>query len=253
VFFLRFAGAFLLAVECLSKKLCCIPCKDKSGPSLEAAVTQMLEECAGEIRLIVSDREPAATSPAFRRAIKKNHGISWYFLRQRNHAHLAELYIRYVKTHLSIALAGNPGDERWQKYLQAIVNKHNQSLIKGTTIVRQSVNEINYLSLLEQLYESTEPDMLFNVSSSSNYSKATADVIWKIPIGAKVLVEKSSDYKNPRDKFYKPSEQGGWSEDSYVVAKRVLKSNAQLFLLPAYRLENCKGLYYERHLLPIQF
>jgi hypothetical protein len=213
----------------------------------------MLEECAGEVRLIVSDREPAATSKAFRRAIKKNHNINWYFLRQRNHAHLAERYVHYIKTHLSIALAGNPGETRWEKYLPDIVGKHNRELIEGTTIVRQSVNEMNYLKLLEQLYGSTEPDMLFNVASSSNFSPSTSDVIWKIPVGTKVLVSKDSDYKNPRDPFYKTSERGGWSEETYVVSKRVLKSNAQLFLLPGYRLENCRGLYYERNLLPVQF
>jgi hypothetical protein len=220
----------------------------------------MLEESVGEIRLIVSDRDAAATSKKFRRSILRQHSIRWYFLALRSKAHRAELMIKYVKFHLSMALKANPGSD-WKKYLPEIVDSHNREVIPGTSIVRNAVNEGNYLSLLGQLYGSKDPDMLFAVSSGQNYSPGIASLVWRRQVGDRVLVERKLNLKLRQRTFDKASVEGNFGEEVFVVKKRLLKSSADLFLVPVYRVGPADedgggylpGLFYDNNLLPVGF
>jgi hypothetical protein len=251
------AEYFMCCVECLSNRLWCTPCKDKTSGSWESAVTRMLEENMSEIRVIVSDRDAAATSEKFRRSILERHSISWYFLPLRSKAHRAELMIRYVKSHLSMALKANPGSD-WRKYLSEITEAHNREVIPGTNVVRNAVNESNYLTVLGQLYRTKDPDALFPLSSGENYSPGIAALLWQRKVGDRVLVERKLQLKLKKRTFDKASMVGSWGDEVFVVRKRMLKSNAGLFLVPAYRVGReeggyLPGFYYDSNLLHVGF
>jgi hypothetical protein len=243
--------AFLIGVETLSQKLSCVPMRDRTSASWEAAVTKMIEESYGEIRTIVSDRDVAVTSQAFRRRIAREYSISWIFLRSRPaKAFRAERMIYFMKRRLSVALAANPGTLDWSKYVAPIVAEYNARKIRGTGIRRSSVNKDNYMRLLEEIYRSEEPGLLLNIASGANFTPATRRKMWKYRVGDRVLLRRPLDYHLDKSVFDKPTVLGSYGARTFVVQRLLLKSNANLFLTPVYGLSGIKEYYYESDLLP---
>jgi hypothetical protein len=244
-------AAFLVGVECLSQKLACVPCKDKSSGSWEGAITKMVELSMGEIRCLVSDRDAAVTSLKFRESLLRKYGVSWIFLRSRSKAFRAESMIAYMKRRLSMALKGSGGRD-WVRYIEGIVQDYNARPVTGTNIVRKRVNKVNYVDLLAQLYKSPDPTMLFNTTSGSNYTEETKRVLFAYSPGQKVLLNKKADYTVTKRTFAKTSVEGAYGERVYVVKSQILKTNYYIHV-PVYRLEGLKGAYYESELLPVSF
>lgn len=149
-----------------------------------------------------------------------------------------------------MALEANPDEDDWTVYLQGICDQYNSQKIPGTDVVRSSVDKSNYLSLVEKLYGSGQPDLLFNVSSGQNYSPKLGKLLWRYEVGQKVLLNRASNYTDKTGPFYKPSVKGFFSKRPYVIRRRVLKTSSDLFLCPVYSLQDLKGLHYEVDLLP---
>jgi hypothetical protein len=241
-----------MGVECLSQKISCIPVKDKSSASWEKAITQMIEESYGEIRNIVSDRDSAVTSAKFQRGIYHTYGVKFTFLRSRSKAFKAELMNKFMKRRLSIAMKANPNETDWTKFVPGIVKDYNSQKIPGTNITRDSVNKHNYMQLLEQLYKSKDPSMLFNISAGMNVSPETRKIIWRYNVGDKVLLNRDPDYTEGKDAFLKTSVKGAYGEKVYTIKNLVYKTS-KWTIVPTYRLKNIKGLFYEAELLPVLF
>lgn len=210
----------------------------------------MQESTIRDVRTIQSDKDSVATSDKFKRTLLRRFGVSWSYLPSRNKAHIAESMIAHVKRALSMALEANPGEKDWTKFVGAIVEKHNNSVVPGTDVRRKSVSKANYMQLLEKLFRSGQPDMLLNVSTSQNISRRLGRFLWKYSLGDVVRVRIGSTYAETRSKFYKTSAGGSFSKRTFVIARRVLKSSGDLFLCPLYRLKNHRGLQYESDLLP---
>jgi hypothetical protein len=244
-------AAFLVGVECLSQKLACIPCKDKSSDSWEAAITKMVELSMGEIRCLVSDRDAAVTGVTFRKRLLKKYGVSWIFLRSRSKAFRAESMIAYMKRRLSMALKGSGGRD-WVQFIGGIVDDYNSRPVTGTDIVRRTVNKDNYVDLMARLYKSPDPTMLFNTTSGSNYTEEARRVLFAYSPGQRVLLNKKADYTVTKRTFAKASVEGAYGERVYIVKSQILKTNYYLHV-PVYRLEGLKGAYYESELLPVSF
>ena len=247
---------FLVGVECLSQKLSCVPCRDKSSASWESAITFMLEQVYGDIRCVMSDRDGVATSKSFRLGLLEKHGVKWRFLRTRSKAHKAERMIRFLKERLSIAGGGEKGEEGrkdWRKLLPGLLDDYNSRKIPGTGVVRKSVTKDNFLDLLSEIYKSDDPSALFNISAGSNVTRETGKALWRIEVGQKVLVDRTANYKDAKKTFDKPSVTGAFGKKVYTVSGRGWKNNADLFLCPIYRLEGLKGGFYETELLPVKF
>lgn len=243
-------AAFLVGYECLSGKIACVPCRDKSGVSWEKSITKMLEESFSDIRCIVSDRDAVATSEKFRRSLKVRYNIDWVFLPLRGKAFFAELAVKILKTKLSVALLANPEERDWTKFVEDAVRSHNSEKIEGTDVVRSSVNKYNYVSLLSKLYKSKNPTMLFNISSGSNVSPETSKQIWNLKVGDRVLLNRKVTNKNV---FEKASVKGHYGKTVYSVKKRLWKTSSDFYIVPVYELDKIAGKFYESELLPILF
>ena len=162
-----------------------------------------------------------------------------------------------MKERLSMALQLNrQGDNNWIRHIESIVSARNKETIRGTSIVRNSVTKHNFMKVLEELYNSTDPTMLFNLASTSSdaYAPWLAKKIWKHDLGAKVLLSRDANYQLKKDFFRKKSILGAYDEKVYTVKSRELKGN-KFFLTPVYTLSPTRGdsKYYESELIPAYF
>jgi hypothetical protein len=213
----------------------------------------MIEGSYGEIRLIVSDRDVAVTSKKFRRGIWEKYGIRWTYLRSRSKAFRAERQIRTLKERLSTAMRANPEERDWTVFLPGILRDYNSQKIEGTNVRRNSVNKKNYLGLLEQLYKSKDPDLLFNISSSVNFSPEMRRELFRFSAGDPVLLRKTADYGQKTSTFDKVSVRGSFGTKVYKVRQANLKANGTLFYTPVYSLAGLRGWFYDAELIPADF
>jgi hypothetical protein len=79
-------GGFLAAVESLSQQMFAVGMKDGTTSSWEKAVTVLAETKFHSMRVVVTDRDSAVKSQAFRDSIKERFGISWTHLKNRSKA-----------------------------------------------------------------------------------------------------------------------------------------------------------------------
>jgi hypothetical protein len=213
----------------------------------------MIEGSYGQVRCIISDRDAAVTSKKFRRGIYNKYGIGWIFLKSRGKSFRAEKMIGYVKTHLSMAMKAHPGEKNWTRFLEGIVKYYNSQHVTGTNVIRSSVNKENYMKLLEQLYNSKEPTLMFNVATSRNFLPKTQRMLWKYAVGDVVLLYRKSNYKLKQSIFSKNSVLGAFDDTTPRTIKSLyLKANGLLFLTPVYRLAGLNDYYYESELRPFR-
>jgi hypothetical protein len=188
--------------------------------------------------------------------MKRRYDVTWTFLKARSHAFKAERAIAFLKRRLSIALAANPrGDLNWLRHLPGILHDYNARPVQGTDVPKNSVSKRNYLSLLQKLYGTTDPEALWNLTTSANYSPRVARRLWKHEVGDKVLLSRRADYTplGRRGAFEKPTVRGAFGPKVYTVVGRRLKNNFRLFAVPVYRLGGLDGLYYPTELKPARF
>jgi hypothetical protein len=246
---------FLCGVDCLTSRLFCVPCVSKNGEAWEKAILQMVEENSG-IAHLISDRDGAVVSKAFRKRIKAVHGITWSFLMSRSHAFRSEIMIKFLKRSITQSLRFNPkGDNCWTKNVSGILKAYNSRVIPGTTRPRDSVTKHNYMEMLEELRGSTDPTMLFNISTSTNYSPWLKSKLWNFKENDRVLVAREADYKAKGQQttkggsFFKRSVEGSWSPVVRRVTQLWLK-DSRFFLTPVYRVSGISSLLYETELIP---
>jgi len=162
--------------------------------------------------------------------------------------------IRFLKRRLAIAEKANGGDGRWVDHLPKILLDYNRKTIAGTKVRRSSVNQNNYLTLAGQLYNSTDPTMLFNMAESFRAPSGLARLLWRYAVGDKVLLSRRVDY-DIKDKGYfeKPSVVGTFGPKVYTVTACRTKLSGDLFLCPVYELSDLTGVFYESELSPALF
>lgn len=271
----RGCGAFLLSVEMLSQQLQVVPCRDGTTASWEAAVTKMAETGFNAVRTLVTDRDSAVKSQAFRDRIKEKFGISWTWLKNRNKVRAAsaaaaaaalltallppqafksERYIGHCKNWLSQAMRAN-GDKRWVHLLPRFVADHNAGFVTGTDVVRSTVNQHNYVGLLAKMFKTESPTLLFNVSGMEDLPGPLAKLVWRHEVGDKVLLARRSDFSlKGKNSFEKVSVVGAYGPEVHTVARRMAKNNAKLFVTPVYGLAKLPGTwFYENELKPALF
>lgn len=261
---------FLLAVEMTTKQLAAVPIRSKKLSEVERAIGEIFETSAiSKIRTLISDREAAVTSPKFRLMVRTRYGAELVYLPHRNKAYLAELYIRHVKTALSMAMesrkaAGKPDYRNWKDLLPRVLSNLNRKFEAGTRFRRNSIDEENFQEFLNEKYGVKDATMMWNTRSVGGggvKNPSWKKKIWKYAPGDRVLVNKrvlgagSGDGGNggkggkgggSAGIFSKPSVRGGYSRSVYVVTRRYLKSSGQFFLTPGTTVAN---LHYPDHWL----
>jgi hypothetical protein len=248
-------GAFVIAVECVSQAISIRPCKNKKAESWEAAIKQIVERDFDSLVCLISDRD-AIASEKFRNMIKAKYKVSWSFLKSRGHAMKAERMVRYTKERLSEALAGDPENKNWIKFVPKIQNDYNSRFVTGCKgLRRKDVNKTNYLSALRCLYRVEDPTVEFSVSDTANYSKRLADKLFKFDIGDRVVLARRAAYikGEKATRFEKPSVKGRFGPSTYLVVGRRMKHNKNFFVSAAYRLSGLSGLFYGEEIRKIGY
>ena len=255
-------GMFIIGVDCLSHKLGVVPVANKTSASWERALWSFVETGFEGVTALQADRESALTSVKFIAKLKRDHGVEMYFLKTRQGAHLAELYIKFVKTRISIAMQFNkPKDLNWTRHAASIVKEFNARKIPGTSFTRNSVDKHNYLQVLSQMQHIKDPDLLNNIGTQTRHSERVKKALWRYQEGDVVRVSRAANYQVGQKKmsFEKASVTGAWTKKRYVVTGLVLKRDVKMSLVPVYRVseEEASGgggkqlssLFYERELI----
>lgn len=245
---------FLLGVECISQKLSCVPCKDKSRASWKKAVVIMLDLHFPKAHHLISDRDTAVTGKSFLEWLKTNYKTDISFLRSRSKAFLSERMIRFMKERLSLALKFHSRDVKlkdrynWTRHVNPILEDYNSKFVTGTDIKRSSVNETNYFRVLEDRWKIKDAPTMMSLLTQNSIPKPLSDKIFKYDIGDKVLLSRDANYNLKQSKFTKRSVTGSFGPDPYIIIARKLKNTRNLFLTPVYGLKQLSGLFYETEL-----
>ena len=217
---------FLVAVENLTNRLYVSPCKGKaSGSWLEAV--QSFVELNRTVRTIFSDRDAVATAPTFRRTIMSRYNLRWYFLTKGSKSYLAERYIRFVKTQLSIALQ-HKNTKNWIQFVPALLQTYNAQKIGGTDYTRQGVHRDNFETFLRDYFKSSQPELAFNAAKAGPFAQDTWNrKIFRFKLGQRVLLSRAANWRTGREAggaFLKASTRGGFGDKTYTVSGRQLRA-----------------------------
>ena len=217
---------FLVAVENLTNRLFIKPTRAKAAKDWHEAIENFLDVHGG-VRIIRSDRDSVATSPAFREAVETKFGIRWMFLVKGSKSYLAERYIRLAKETLSKALLLG-GTKKWVQFVDPIVAAYNGEKIEGTSYSRNRVTQSNFLHFAGQLLRVKDPELSFNQCRVGPFKQESINNrIFKFKVGDRVLLAVDADWKKKRSGFYKRSVGGSFAASS-DTGKRFTVSGRQL-------------------------
>ena len=257
------ATGFLVAVENFTNRIFVLPTKGKGTKEWLNAVAKFVE-LTRDVRIIYTDRDSVATSPAFRSQIVDKYGIEWYFLKKGNKSYLAERYIGFVKTKLSQALEqasaaspDHPVVKKWETYVPDLCSEYNKQKVEGTSYKRQAVSRTNFDHFMGQLLGVSDPNLLYNGFAAGPFGHDSWNrKIFKFELGDKVLVARAANWKFPSEKlgsFGKVSVRGAFSEKPYTISGRQLRADkSRKSLIAVYSLAEFGSSlhFYSRELRP---
>jgi hypothetical protein len=247
---------FLVGVDSLSQKLACYPFPNKSRASWEKGARLMIEKDFAYVTTFVSDRDTAVSGEAFQRRIKKELGIDWLHLPNRDKSFLAEEKIGFLKDRLSqgMKLRSPPKDKVWVDLIPGVLADFNNRFVTGTRIRRSDVTKSNQLDILRQRHGVSDPTVLFNNAVVGKLSdRMEKRLQFRFRVGDKVRLSNTANYELKSNYFAKKSVKGSYSAKVYTVTAVRLKSNRDLFLSQVYKLRGLQGYFYDRELIPAYF
>ena len=193
-------NAGVLVVDTFSKRLAVVPVPDKSGRTLQGALTRAFDELGGKPGMIYSDAESALTSGEMQEWIKRQgivHSITMH------HAPLAERMIGYIKGQIVRHLTPNA---KWWQVVPEVVRRYNEEHISRSTKMtpKEAEKEKNRGEVKENLESIRRTD-------NPQPRLDAGDLV-------RVMVKKKFD------KGYEPD----WSERTYRIRARVQGNHAGL-------------------------
>lgn len=183
-------NAFVLFVEVNTQQLHAVPCNSKNTKSWMDAIRNMMEtSCISSVSSIMADEERALMSDNFKKWLTKEQAVKLYHLVTRSKAHMAERYIKFVRTQFSQVMKATDS-RRWVDILQAVIKRHNNDLYPGTRYRRQTIDKPNFNNFLRQKYKYKAPKMSFNVHSINwrTLPKSWVSRIWKFKFNQRVAI-----------------------------------------------------------------
>jgi hypothetical protein len=212
-----------------------------------AEFTRVLNEMldSGEfpaVTTIMSDRETAVYSRAFRDKMLETRGISFHFLSRGAKAWSAESAIANFKRKLSTTMQLNAADartrHRWLKIIKPMVDHHNSRLIPSTSFARKDVSSENFHDMLDQKFNLKDSTLGFN-SNSIDYRSFVGSKwkkrLFKFPPGSKVIRTQRAELGPTKDLFKKKTVAGSWSSTVCEVVWAKLRSTLSEELVPGAR------------------
>jgi len=197
-------NAGLLVVDTFSKRLAVVPLEDRSGRTLQHALTQSFGELGGKPGMIYSDAEAALTSREMQEWFKREriaHSITL------SHAPLAERMIGYIKGQIVRHLQDHDAGIKWWQVVPEVVRSYNEEHVSRSTHMtpkeaEEEGNRVQVKTNLESIRRSDNPQPRLE----------PGDLV-------RVMVKKKFD------KGYEPD----WSERTYKVEARVQGNHAGLY------------------------
>lgn len=254
--FNRDCWGFIVCVEVTSLQVAIEPVPSKSRESWNQGLKNIVQTSSiHKISTLLSDRERALTSRATIETLKNDFGIRMVFLKARNKAYYAELFIGLIKRMLGMSMryARKRGDDdaaNWIRFLKPIANHLNSRKVPGTNFRRKNVNEFNYIDMLDQKYGGEAYAHLNTGSvSGSRLKKEWGNRLFKFNLRDRVLVDRRALTGRSRKKLFdKASTEGGYSPRIHVVMRRKLVSGKPGRYVPVYRLRQQRRREWEKEL-----
>ena len=246
---------FIVCVEVSSLQLAAEPVRDKSKKSWNRGLASIVETSSiNKIGTLISDRERALTSELMIKKLRENFGIKMVFLKSRNKAYYAERFIGVIKRMLSMGMRyarkrKDPEAKNWVRFLKPIVEHLNSRKVPGTKFTRKSVNEFNFMQMLDQK-KGGFANELMNMTSvqGCRFGGRTGwgKDLFKFKLNERVLVDRRALTGHARRKvFTKTSLSGGFSPLVYIVVKRKLRSSGPGRYTPVYKLRKNRSSEWE--------
>lgn len=231
----------IIACEYLSNCIYAVPVTSRSKENWYKAVREIIEESPiSGIRTFICDKEGAVFSPHFQTRIQNEYGISFEFPTTNSKAYLAECFIRHVREAISKSIKARKKDgdknyRTWITVLPTILSSFNNKKIAHTRFRRKDVDKSNMLEFLDELHKMKDSTMSFNMGNISGRSirhTRWKNAVFKFPIGSKVLVNRRKLPGGGSKVFNKPSRDGGYDPEVFVIAEQRLKRGNHLYLVP---------------------
>lgn len=155
--------------------------------------------------------------------MRAKYGIDISFLKSGLKSHLAERYLRFLKSRIFEALNVSR-KRRWIEVLANVVEEFNDRLVAGTTFRRRDIDRRNYSEYMKQLTGVEDLPSSYTMSSISGKSLGQfAAEVFKFPLGALVLLKRSIQRGLGARKFKKISVHGEFAPSIYRCNQDFMK------------------------------
>ena len=124
----------------------------------------------------------------------------------------------------------------WIDKLEEILKDLNgRRLTRKSKLRRKDVTLQNSMQAIKDIYRTSIPYSLFSHGTQTEIPAAWRRQIFEHKIAEPVLVSKAALLKE-KNLFNKPSVEGSYSKEIYLVYKQLLRSNRDGYLIPCYQL-----------------
>lgn len=234
---------FVVCVEVASLQVAVEPVADKSRDSWNRALNGIVQTSSiNKITTLMSDEERALTSAQTVERLKRDYGIRMVFLKHRNKAYYAELFIAIIKRMLGMSMRyarkrKDPQAGNWTRFLGPIVKHLNGRRVPGTNFARSSVNEFNFMQMLEEKTGGQAYSQLNLGRVAGSRLERYGRRLFKFKVKDRVLLDrKVLPALRGKKTFTKPSAEGGFGPKVFVVSRRQLRASGPDRYVPLYKV-----------------
>lgn len=218
-------GYFILAIDILSRFVWCEAIKTPSGKEVQRVLNKIFKQKRHPERLR-SDKGSEFTNTIMNKFYKENNII--HFVTQNEvKANFSERCIQSIKSKIIRYMRANR-TERWVDELQNITSSYNNTYHRSIKKTPASVSKKDESELWQKLY-------------ISQMKPPIKKITFKFEIGDIVRISKT---RQSFQRYYSEH----WTNELFIVKKRVLKEYIAIYELTDYKGEEIKGTFYENEL-----
>ena len=214
----------LTCIDVFSKYARVEPLKNKSGSSLTAAFTKMIEN--HQCKLLQTDKGTEFLNATFQKLLKDRNIRHYTSENDDIKASVVERFNRTLKGVMWRYLT-HVGTGRYIDVLPQLVSSYNDTYHRSIRMAPSEVNAQNENAVRRNLYPST-----------------SRSLVWRYKVGQTVRIKQS---KRVFKKGYEPS----WTEEIFTISA-LFPSDPPTYILKDLAGEVIKGKFYEQEIQPIE-
>jgi hypothetical protein len=147
---------FLLLINCFSRKIYCVPIKDKSGKNVANALLKILNESGERFKLLHTDRGREYYNKEVKEKVLIPYNIHHYSTTTLTKASLAERYILTCKRKLYKEM-DKRGTLNWINLLDEVVKNINNTPHSRFGFIPNNINKSNEKKIFKKFYSQPRP------------------------------------------------------------------------------------------------